>query len=128
MRLTKLGSGTSLNFCITYFNRSSFWWFVRTWLLLAAGTAVFSSLNYLNRFLRVARDKTELLGWPITSITSCICSRSLVPGKRGNPVKSSIRMQPKEHDVRCTVEARLDVSVNDLMGETTRAKISHHDP
>ena len=47
---------------------------------------------------------------------------------QGPHVNLSCVREQAEHDVRCTVEARLDVSVNDLMGETTRAKISHHDP
>jgi len=41
--------------------------------------------------------RTSFDGMPMTSMISWSYSLSLVPGKRGNPVKSSIMMQPKLH-------------------------------
>jgi len=42
-------------------------------------------------------SKMYLGGTPFTSMMQAICSASLSPGKMGMPVKSSQRMQPKDH-------------------------------
>lgn len=97
IRFTNSGSGTSLSLVMIYLSRSSFSLSFKTSDPFAAGTAVLSSLNYVNMSFRVDLWSTESLGFPITSITSCICSRSFVPGNKGKPVKSSISMQPNDH-------------------------------
>ena len=98
---TKRGSGTSRSFSIMYLSLFSF---SRSEITSrGAGTAVFSFLNCLKSCFLVDRLNTLALGMPITSIMSWIYSRSLVPGKSGNPVKSSIMMQPNDHMSICCV-------------------------
>jgi len=95
IKSTNYGSGVSLSFSMIYLRR---FYFSRSVITSSgAGTAVLSVLNYLKRCFRVERDSTLAFGIPITSMMSWICSRSFVPGNRGNPVNSSIMMHPKDH-------------------------------
>ena len=67
-------------------------------LPLELGVRIGSSvLGSKNIFLRVDCSRTESGGIPLTSIIIDNYSISLSPGKIGNPVKSSIKMQPKLH-------------------------------
>jgi hypothetical protein len=97
IRLTKLGSGFSLNLTMMYRILSSFY----SWLSTAMGSGTAPSLNWVNKCFLVERANTLWLGMPMTSIINCIYSRSLVPGKSGNPVNSSIMMQPNDHMSIC---------------------------
>ena len=93
MKLTKESSGTSLSFTMIYFSLSSFCCGVSTsnccWPAF--------SFNWENKCFLYETWRTLGGTMPITSMMSWSCSLSLVPGKRGKPVKSSIMMQPMLH-------------------------------
>jgi hypothetical protein len=76
-----------------YLSLSSFCSYVR--ISNGAGTAL--SLNYENNCFLWDLSRTLFDGIPITSIINYNYSFSLVPGKRGKPVYSSIIMHPKLH-------------------------------